>query len=167
MPPDDPEGKALAFTRRAESTGDQPLLLALFIAARAHQFAPLNLPAATLEMLMRQQFQAQDAGFLARYPAARREVVDVDGVSVGRLVSDQTGDRLHLVDIALTPPYRNRGLGGALISQLQDEARAAGLAMSLRVAIDNVRATALYARLGFETTASDDMNLEMRWTAPG
>ena len=48
------EGKAAPPVRRAEAASDQALLLNLFIAARAQHFAPLNLPAPVLDMLMQE-----------------------------------------------------------------------------------------------------------------
>ena len=153
--------------RRAEVPVDQPFLLALFAAGRAEQFAPMNLPAPMLEMLIRQQFDAQSAGYRVQFPTALREIVEVDGAPVGRLVSDRGRGHLHLVDIALDPARRGQGLGSLLIGQLMDEAREAGLPIDLRVACDNVRAAALYARLGFQITGSDAVYREMRWTPPG
>jgi ribosomal protein S18 acetylase RimI-like enzyme len=159
------EGKAAPPVRRAEAASDQTLLLNLFIAARAQHFAPLNLPAPMLDTLMRQQFLAQSASYAAQYPAARREIIEVDGVSVGRLLSDRTSDRVRLVDIALAPAWRSKGLGSILIGALMDEARAAGAPLALQVACDNARAAALYDRLGFKTIADDGVYREMRWTA--
>jgi ribosomal protein S18 acetylase RimI-like enzyme len=161
-----PEGKATPFTRRAETASDQTLLLDLFTAARAAQFAPLNLPAPMLEMLMRQQFHAQTASYAAQFPAARREIIAVDGAPVGRLLTDRDAGQVHLVDIALAPAWRSRGLGAILIGELMDEARGAGLPLNLQVACDNFRAATLYARLGFTTIASDGAYQSMRWMAP-
>jgi ribosomal protein S18 acetylase RimI-like enzyme len=165
MTVNDLEGKAAQPVRRAETASDRALLLELFVAARAAQFAPLNLPAPMLDMLMRQQFQAQGAGYAAQYPAARREIIEVDGAPVGRLLSDRTDNHLRLVDIALAPVWRSKGLGSILIGQLMDEARGAGARLDLQVACDNVRAAALYDRLGFEMIADDGVYREMRWTA--
>ncbi len=165
MTSNDPEGKATPFVRRAEIASDQPLLLDLFIAARAAQFAPLNLPAPMLDMLMRQQFLAQSSSYAAQFPAARREIIEVDGAPVGRLLSDRDADHVHLVDIALAPTWRSRGLGSALIGELMDEARAARLPLDLQVACDNFRAATLYARLGFKPGASDGAYQSMRWTS--
>lgn len=162
----DGEGKAARLVRRPEAEGDQPLLLALFTSVRAPQFAALGLPAPMLEAMMRQQFHAQGAGYRAQRPNARREIVEVDGEAVGRVISDLEGDRLHLVDIALAPDRRGMGLGTILLTQLMDEARAAGLPMTLQVARDNP-AMALYARLGFTTVAADEVYQDMRWTPSG
>lgn len=160
------EGADYPVTRRDEVPSDEPFLLDLFSADRAASFADMNLPAPMLEMMMRQQFQAQATGHRAQFPAARREIIEVDGACVGRLVSDRNDERLHLVDIALAPGWRGKGLGALLVGQLIDEARTARLPMSLRVARDNLRAAALYARLGFETVRSDGVYQAMRWTPP-
>ncbi|RRN64400.1 GNAT family N-acetyltransferase [Caulobacter sp. 602-1] len=159
------EGKAAPPVRRAEAASDQALLLNLFIAARAQHFAPLNLPAPVLDMLMRQQFLAQSASYAAQYPGARREIIEVDGAPIGRMISNRTNGQMRLVDIALAPAWRSKGLGSILITALMDEARATGAALALQVACDNARAAALYDRLGFETIADDGVYREMRWTA--
>jgi len=159
----DREGQAAMLVRRAENVSDQPFLQALFSSVRATPFAALGLPEPMLETMMRQQFHAQSTGHQAQYPDARREIVEADGTAIGRLVSDLGDRRLHLVDIALAPDWRGQGLGSVLIGQLQDEAHAAGLAMTLQVARDNPAAN-LYARLGFEMTAADEVYQDMRWT---
>lgn len=164
MPSASLEGKAVGMTWRVEAPSDQAFLLALFTATRAEAFAATPLPAPMLDMLMRQQFAAQTAAYLAQYPSARREIIEMDGVGIGRLVSDRDDRRLQLVDIALAPTWRGRGLGSRLIARLQDEARAAGVPVGLHVASDNVRAASLYGRLGFEVSASDSVYREMRWT---
>lgn len=166
MPCDAAEGKAGPLLRRAEEASDQPFLQALFTAGRAPQFAALGLPAPMLEMMMRQQFQAQTAGHRGQYPAARREIVETQGAPIGHMVSDRAETGLHLVDIALTPAWQGQGLGATLMGQLMAEAREAGLPMTLSVACDNLPAMALYRKLGFETVASGDVYQDMRWTPP-
>jgi RimJ/RimL family protein N-acetyltransferase len=52
--------------------------------------------------------------------------------------------------MGLLPPYRGRGLGGALLRAVLDEARSQGLSrVELEVYISNRPAIRLYERFGF------------------
>ena len=53
-----------------------------------------------------------------------------------------------------------------MLGALQDAAAARGLALTLSVSHANEDAARLYAQLGFETVASDDVQQRMRWSAP-
>jgi ribosomal protein S18 acetylase RimI-like enzyme len=57
-----------------------------------------------------------------------------------------------MVDIAILPPWRGRGVGGALLRALQDEARAAVRPLTIHVERMNP-AMRLYERLGFRLRA--------------
>ena len=57
-------------------------------------------------------------------------------------------------NLAVKQAYRGKGVGGLILAHAEAEARAAGLKrLSLRVAIENKSAKALYEKAGFETTA--------------
>ncbi|MGR4865246.1 GNAT family N-acetyltransferase [Caulobacter sp. LARHSG274] len=152
------------FALRPEAPADAAFRLALFRTSRGPGWDQLRLPPDLLARIMEQQFHAQTQGYRAAYPAARLEIVTVgDDKPVGRLATDLGADALHLVDIALVPDWRGRGLGGAILRRLIGEAEARGLPLTLQVACDNLRAQRLYRRLGLEPTTADATHLTMRW----
>jgi ribosomal protein S18 acetylase RimI-like enzyme len=151
---------------RPEVDADAAFRLALFRRSRGPGWDQAPLPPDMLSRIMDQQFRAQTQGYRAAYPAARLEIVTVDAVAVGRLATDLGPEALHLIDIALVPEWRGRGLGGAILRRLIDEAGARALPLTLQVARDNLAAQRLYHRLGFAATGADDAYLALRWTAP-
>ena len=70
------------------------------------------------------------------------------GEPAGRLYVARWENELRIVDIALLPEFRGRGIGGALLAELLAEADAAGKPVSIHVEREN-RAMGLYRRLGF------------------
>jgi aminoglycoside 6'-N-acetyltransferase I len=80
-------------------------------------------------------------------------VAEEDGRALG-FVFCVLGDRgrrtAHVTDIYVRPEARNRGIGRALLAELVEPARAAGLEhVSLEVLVRNTDARRLYERLGF------------------
>ena len=73
----------------------------------------------------------------------------VGGEPAGRLYVARWPEELRIVDIALLPRFRGRGVGTTLLRQLMDEADAAGKPISIHVEVNNP-ARSLYDRLGFE-----------------
>ena len=87
----------------------------------------------------------------------------MDGLRpVGRLSVDRAGHPWYLVDLAVLPSARGRGLASELLARLQMEASAAGAAIELHVAADNP-ALRLYLRNDFVTVATEGPDLRMRW----
>jgi ribosomal protein S18 acetylase RimI-like enzyme len=76
-------------------------------------------------------------------------VILAGGEPAGRLYVARWEDEIRIVDIALLPEYRGRGLGTALLQGLIKEAEAAGKPLSIHVEMNNP-ARPLYDRLGFE-----------------
>ena len=72
----------------------------------------------------------------------------LDGHPVGRLYVDVDDERVLIVDIALLPEHRGRGIGSALLAGVLAEADRRRLPTRLHVEPDN-RAQRLYRRLGF------------------
>ncbi len=97
--------------------------------------------------------------------AAAFDILELDGEPVGRMVVDRPGDQVHLVDVAIVPERRGRGLGVAILRALMDEAAAAGQPIRLEVASSNDPSLRLYRRLGFREIAETPMHLSMEWRA--
>lgn len=118
--------------------------------------------------LVDMQTRAREQAYRAAWPQARCLVIEqsVAGAArpIGRIWYARSADALHLVDIALLPEHRGRGVGAACMARLIDEATAAGLALTLQVAEDNP-ARRLYARLGFRCVARRPPYLGMRLEA--
>ncbi len=114
------------------------------------------------------QYRLQAADYTARFPDAELAVVVGDGDDVGRLWVDRSGHEIRVLDLALLPEYRNRGVGTLLLERLIAEARDDGLPVRYAVVKDNLAALRLYERLGFAVIEDAGSYLLMEWSqAPG
>lgn len=152
-----------AADRRPERAGDGAFLFALFAAAQGDTLAGFD--PKLREMLLRQGFAGQAATYRVAHPAARFDIVEEDGASAGRLVTVLSVEALVLLDVAVHPERRGRGLGTRLLRDLQAEARAAGVPLRLSVLRSNAGARRLYMRLGFVPAGDTDTHIHMRWTS--
>lgn len=143
---------------------DRDFLARLFATTRAEEMTLLShWSEAERAAFLEQQFEAQRSHYQTHYPGARFDIVTWRTEDVGRFYVHPGEHELCLMDISLLPSFRNRGIGGALLSALQDEARAAGKPVSLHVVRANP-ARRLYLRHGFEETGADSVYIEMRWS---
>lgn len=77
-------------------------------------------------------------------------LVDSDQGILGYIVAMSGVGELHLLNVTVVPSHQGRGLGRGLLERLEDEARIRGAAeIWLEVRASNLRARALYARLGY------------------
>ncbi|GAA1684446.1 hypothetical protein GCM10009745_31060 [Kribbella yunnanensis] len=90
-------------------------------------------------------------------------VIELDGRPVGRLRVTREAARIELNGIQLDPSVQGRGIGTAIIRQLQQEAADRGVPLDLGVERDNPNARRLYDRLGFLQYAEDDREDKLRW----
>ena len=102
----------------------------------------------TKRAFVEQQFTAQDAYWHEHYTDTSWDVIEVGGRPAGRLYVARWEREIRIVDIALLPEFRGRGLGTALLRDLMAEADAAGKPLSIHVEMNNP-ARSLYERLGF------------------
>ncbi len=94
------------------------------------------------------------------------QVAYVSEEPVGMIQVFESDDALTIEEIQVLPEYQFRGLGRALLNDVVDRARSHRKHTELAVALKNVRAQALYLRLGFEQVAVSDTHFLMRLTAP-
>jgi ribosomal-protein-alanine N-acetyltransferase len=77
-------------------------------------------------------------------------LVDPDQAILGYIVAMSGAGELHLLNVTVIPSHQGRGLGRGLLERLEDEARIRGVTeIWLEVRASNLRARALYARLGY------------------
>ena len=107
-------------------------------------------------VFLRMQFDAQDSYYRQSYPDARFDVIEQAGTPVGRLYVARLEDELRVIDIALLPEHRGRGIGSQLMSDVLAEADARHLRVTLHVEPWN-RARELYIRLGFRVVRRGDV----------
>lgn len=153
---------AASFALAPEKPEHEPFLYDLFASTRADELALTAWSAEQKETFLRMQFAAQRRSYGTQFPDAERSIILHNGAPSGRLFLDRTADELHIVDIALTPEYRNRGIGSAILAGFQREATATGKSIRLYVERFNP-ALRWYERLGFENTSSSEIYLEMIW----
>jgi ribosomal protein S18 acetylase RimI-like enzyme len=139
------------LTLRPECEVDQPFRYRLFVDSRLPEFALLlqQIGPDAYGQVMQMQFQAQTMTYRANFPQARFDIIELDGMPVGRIVVDRPGTTIHIVDQAVVPAMRNRGIGTAIMRALMDEAARNKLPISLKVASSNDPSMGLYLRLGF------------------
>jgi ribosomal protein S18 acetylase RimI-like enzyme len=153
---------------RPERDEDQPFRLRLFFDSRPAEFALLQrqLEPAAFDQLMLFQFQAQTMSYRASFPQARFDIIELDRTPIGRIVVDRPGTQIHIVDQAVVPGMRNRGIGTAIMQALMDEAARDGLPVRLKVASSNDPSMRLYLRLGFLPIETVPFYIEMERKAP-
>jgi|APAra7269096613_1048513.scaffolds.fasta_scaffold07312_2 ribosomal protein S18 acetylase RimI-like enzyme len=150
-----------AIRLRAAEAADQEFLLELLASTRP-DLSLIDGPARA--MLLRFQFDAQHAHYLQHFPHMEASVVLVSGQRAGRLYVARTPTEIRLLDISLMPDFRRRGIGGHLLTLLQDQARNRGLPLRLHVLQGNP-ARQLYERHGFQASVLEGLHLSMEWSA--
>ncbi|QOY92474.1 GNAT family N-acetyltransferase [Massilia sp. UMI-21] len=156
---------AVPLQLRPAEPADQAFFLALYRSTRDDLLGLVADPR-YIDGLIAMQQQMQAAGYRNSYPEARYQVLALDGEPVGRLVTAAVAGALRVVDIAVLPPARGRGVAGEALRRLQRQAAQDGRDLTLAVRKDNAGARRLYAALGFGVDTEDAFSLQLRWRAP-
>lgn len=110
------------------------------------------------------QFTAQKSHYETYYPDGQFLIIETEGKPIGRLYVDRRPDQIEIIDIALIPEYRGRGIGGLLIEEILAEGRDTN--RSVQIYVENFNpARHLYDRLGFRHVDSNGVYHVMEWKA--
>ena len=149
----------MLISLRAITSEDVPFLFAVYSSTRADELALVPWSTAQKDAFLQMQFRAQQGQYQFNYPDATNQIIESDGISAGRLIVDRSEGETILVDIALLPGFRNRGIGASLLRDLQAEENK----ITLHVIRSNPAAE-MYQRLGFVFLGEETFYSQMEWT---
>jgi ribosomal protein S18 acetylase RimI-like enzyme len=145
---------------RPVAPGDEAFLYRVYASTREEELALVNWGEAQKAAFLRQQFDAQSRHYREYYPEAAFDVILSGGRAAGRLYVARWPEEIRIVDIALLPGHRGRGIGTRLLKDLVSEAEESGKTLSIHVEKYNP-ALRLYERLGFRAVADKGVYLLM------
>ncbi len=149
-------------TLRPVVPDDSPFLFEVYAATRTDELAVTGWSPVEKEAFLRMQFTAQDAYYREHYPGAALHIVLENDRPAGRLYVHRGATEIRIMDSALLPAYRGRGIGSTLLSALLAEGRQTDMPVSIHVEKLN-RALRLYERLGFERIADRGVYWFLEW----
>ena len=133
---------------RPITPADDSFLAGVYASTRAEELAITGWSEQQKTAFCRMQFDAQSADYRQNYPGALFQIIERDGVSIGRLYVGHVEREIRIIDISLLPEHRGSGTGTQMLHDLQEEARSAGKSLTIHVERFNP-ALRLYERLGF------------------
>lgn len=142
-------GQTPGVDTRPVAPEDDEFLFDVYASTRAEELAPVPWTDEQKRAFLRMQYDAQRGEYFKRFPDSDYRVILVGGRPAGRLWVARTPAQIRLMDIALLPEFRNRGVGKLLVNRLADEAARAGLPLRHMVFELNEDALRFYERLGF------------------
>lgn len=149
---------------RQANADDEQFLQAVYASTRVDEMAIVPWPDEQKSAFVAMQYEAQRRAYLGQFPKAEYSII-VDGdLCAGRLIVDRASDRILIIDIALLPAHRRKGIGSRLIEDLQAEARASERPLWLDVEFFNP-AQHLYGRLGFKKIDEMGCYWRLEWRA--
>jgi GNAT superfamily N-acetyltransferase len=152
----------LACSLRRATPADETFLSQLYAGTRADELADTGWPDAQQQAFLQSQFAARQASYRAAFPGAVTEIILSGQSPVGAWIVHRASGEIRLVDMALLPAHRRKGIGADLLRRLQSDATASALPIRLHV-VKNNPARSLYLRLGFAPAGETPTHLKMEW----
>jgi ribosomal protein S18 acetylase RimI-like enzyme len=140
--------QSLDLALRPIRTEDRDFLFRLYASTREEELRAVPWTPEQRNAFLRQQFEAQDAHYLANYPGATLDLVLLDGQPVGRLYVARWTSEIRIMDVIVLADCRGAGIGTRLLHDILEEAELARKKVSIHVESYNP-ARRLYERLGF------------------
>src|ERR1700682_642582 len=135
-------------------------LIEVYANTRADEMALLPWSDEQKQAFVLAQFNAQQQHYQKTYPDATHDIILSDNRAAGHFYVARLEKEIRIVDIALHPRDRNRGIGSDLLRRLIGEASQAG--KLLRVYVESFNpALRLFERLGFSRTEEHGIHILM------
>lgn len=150
-----------AITLRPVTAADEEFLFSVYASTRTEELARVPWTKEQQDAFVRIQFAAQQQHYPAQYPQANHDVISADGVPVGRIYLDRSGEGLHILDITVLPQHRSAGIGSEVLRQILNEA--ARRSVPVTIYVENFNPSLrLFQRLGFQVAEESGFQLLLR-----
>ena len=159
--------RAIAVTLRPVTPEDEAFLFEVYAGTRQEELALVPWDDAQKQAFLAFQFNAQHQHYQREFADADFHVILDEGTPVGRLYVDRRADEIRILDLALLPDHRGRGLGSAQLGALLAEAEAAGKPVRIFVESHLPHARRLFERLGFNEIENHGVSALMEWRPGG
>ena len=143
---------------------DTELLVAIYASTRADELAQVAWDDAQKDAFVRMQFEAQRKFYQSEYPGAEFQIILVADEPAGRLYVHRRECEIRIMDIALLPGFRGRGIGTQILENILAEGTRTQRPVTIHVESFNP-AQRLYDRLGFKRVGSNGVYHLLEWRA--
>ncbi len=143
---------------------DEAFLYRLYASTRESELAVTGWEDAQKEAFLHMQFAAQHRHYQEHYTETSFDLIVLNGEPAGRLYLARWAQEFRIVDIALLPGWRSKGIGSGIIKDILREAQAHGLPVRVHVECFNP-ALRLYYRLGFQKIADKGIYYLLEWSS--
>ncbi len=157
--------ESVSLTYRNAAPEDESFLFKLYASTRTEELNAWGWDTQQQQAFLKMQFQARQISYRNQFPNNNYQIVLIQKLAVGAMLIIRNEAEIHLVDLALLPEYRDRGIGTFLLQNLLAEAAQTRKPVRLHVIQVN-RAFQLYQRLGFSTVGNNGIHLAMEWLPP-
>lgn len=147
---------------RTAGPADAEVLYQIYASTREEELSVVPWDAPTREAFLRMQFTAQDTYYHDNFPQASYDLIMAGEQVLGRLYLDRGETAWNVIDIALLPEHRRKGIGSRLMAEVLAGAAAAAKPVVIHVERFNP-AQHLYDRLGFHQIADQGVYLLLEW----
>ncbi len=151
------------ITLRPATDDDLPLLERIYASTREDELKVTGWTEEQKAAFCKQQFDAQHQYYHQMFPDAKYDLIVEGDEPIGRLYLEHRDDELRVIDIALLPTHRGRGIGARLMQDILDQAAELGRMVRIHVEHSNP-AMKLYHRLGFRKIEEQGVYWLMEWT---
>lgn len=142
------------YSFRLITESDRPFLKKVYRSTRETELDSIPWDEDDKDKFIEFQFNTQHNYFLSAYQGAEFLIIVVNNSNTGRLYLWKTETQIRIVDIALLPEFRNKGIGTKILNDLVDESENTGKKLTIHVKHDNP-AMVFYERLGFKKKDDD------------
>jgi ribosomal protein S18 acetylase RimI-like enzyme len=151
-----------SLSLRPAQAADEAFLRQVYASTRAFELQQVPWTLEQKAAFCDMQFTAQDSYYRATFVTAQFLVIEQNAVPAGRLYVERQDDEIHIIDIALMPEHRGRGIGTYLLQKVMQEGQSIGKKVTIYVERYNP-ALSLYQRLGYELVKEHGVHYLMEW----
>ena len=141
---------------------DEEFLYHVYVSTRIVEMAMVDWTKKQIEGFLRMQFNAQHKHYQENYAGSRFDIILKDKTPIGKLYVARWKKEIRVIDIALLPESRRKGIGSMFLKDIMAEAAKEDKPVSLHVEHYNP-ALSFYEKLGFRQIDDTGVYYLMEW----